>query len=400
MMTSGSLCVLINGYTCACVARKTLSTITLHVASYTILLTTYTYAFCDAHIGTKSLVLSKKEFDSFNDVGKAFIALQTKMKIIFKKADYSDLRRACIVQMHNPGGAKLSAKLVEQISARQNIDDLFDLLVCCPYWSWIDIRMLEAMVIASDNPQAAELLHNYKDVVFSKKIIELLQSVFSKEVEEDYTKMVTKIKKDPKEMTVGDLLELQSKLEVEIMDIKKGISVLEHWEKGCIEIHWYIPSCCVDGVYQNAIVRCYQFNDLHLLHLKIGHYPVIHDPLASPDVVVSAPSPPVNVGKLCNIILLACVLLFCLLATVKDFIKCYYDYLSVNMDAEVVTQLMVSQQLLNEDTVVAASSDYQKIFLILQQVRMMNVETLVSFSELLLTSDSQKHIGTVLIDGM
>ena len=56
-------------------------------------------------------------------------------------------------------------------------------------------------------------------------MIELLPNVLSKEVEEDYTNLVTKIKKDPNEMTVGDLLVLQSKLEVDITDIKKGISV-------------------------------------------------------------------------------------------------------------------------------------------------------------------------------
>ena len=351
------------------------------------------------YTGTKSLVISKVEFSSYKDVGKAFIALQTKMMALFEKASCGDLRRACIAQMHNPGGAKLSPKLVEEIKAAQRIDDLFDLLVCSPYWSWIDIRMLEAMVIASDNPQAGELLDNYKAVVFSKKMIELLHNMFSKEVEEDYTKMVTKIKKDPKEMTVGDLLNLQSKLEVEIMDIKKGVSILEHWEKGCIEIHWYIPANCVDKAYQTARVRCYQFKDLHLLYLKIGHYPVIHDPLASPDLV-SAPSPPVNVGKLCNIILLACVLLFCYIATVKDFINHYYDYLSVNMDAEVVTQLMVSQQLLSEDIVMATSSDYQKNCLILEQLTLMDVQSLVSFAEMLLTSDSQNHIGKILSDGM
>ena len=302
--------------------------------------------------------------------------------------------------MHNPGGAKLSPKLVEQILATQNIDDLLDLLVCCPYWSWIDIRMLEAMVIASDSSQAGELLRNYKAVVLSKRMIELLPNMFSKEVEEDYTKMVTKIKKDPNEMTVGDLLCLQSKLEVEIMDIKKGISVLEHWEKGCIKIHWYIPTSCADGAYQTARVKCYQFNELHLQYLKIGHYPVIHDPLASADVVVSAPSPPVNVGKLCNIILLACVLLFCHIATVKDFIDHYYDYLSVNMDAEVVTKLMVSQQLLSEDIIKASLSEYHKTCLTLQQVRLMNVQSLVSFGELLQANDSQKYIGTILMQGI
>ena len=254
-------------------------------------------------------------------------------------------------------------------------------------------------MIASDSSQAGELLRNYKAVVLSKRMIELLPNMFSKEVEEDYTKMITKIKKDPNEMTVGDLLCLQSKLEVEIMDIKKGISVLEHWEKGCIKIHWYIPTSCVDGAYQTARVKRYQFNGLHLQYLKIGHYPVIHDPLASPDVVVSAPSPPVNVGKLCNIILLACVLLFCHIATVKDFINHYYDYLSVNMDAEVVTKLMVSQQLLSEDIIKASLSEYHKTCLILQQVRLMNVQSLVSFGELLLTNDSQKYIGTILMQG-
>ena len=235
------------------------------------------------------------------------------MKTLFKTADYGDLRRACLAQMHNPGGAKLSPKLVDQILATQNIDSLFDLLVCSPYWSWIDIRMLEAMVIASDNAQADELLTNYKAVVFSKKLNELLLNVFSKEVEEDYTKLVTKIKRDPKEMTVGELLRLQSKLEVEIMDIKKGISILEHWEEGCIEIHWYIPTSCVNRAYQNACVRRYQFNNLHLHYLKIGHYPEIHDPLASPDVVVSVPSPPVNISKLCSIIY--CVSIYCCFVT-------------------------------------------------------------------------------------
>ena len=297
------------------------------------------------HTDTKSLVISKEEFKSYNDVGKAFVALQTKMRRLLERSNYGDLRRACITQMRNPGGAKLSQYFTEEIVKTQNIDDLFDLLVISPYWSWIDIRILEVMVVASDNLQAVQLLNNHKDVVFSKKLIDLLPNAPSKEVKEKYyAKVVTKVNKDPNTMTVADLLEFQYQLEVVIMDIQDRVCILEHLEKGCIELHWYIPTSCVDGAYQSARVKCDQFKDLHLQYLKIGHYPAIHDPLASPNFV-SAPSPPVNVGKLCNIILLACVLLFCQIATVKDFINYYYDYLSVNMDAEVVTQLMVSQQL-------------------------------------------------------
>ena len=86
-------------------------------------------------------------------------------------------------------------------------------------------------------------------------------------------------------------------------------------------------------------------------------------------------------------------------ATTEDFINHYYDYLSVNMDAEVVAELMVSQQLLSENIFVTASSDYQKKCIILQQIGLMNVEKILSFSNLLLTNDSQKHIGQMLIKG-
>ena len=66
------------------------------------------------------------------------------------------------------------------------------------------------------------------------------------------------------------------------------------------------------------------------------------------------------------------------------------------MNPEVVTQLMPSQQLLNNDTVLAASSDYQKNYLILERVFSQAVQ---SFIELPLIKDSQKHIGTMLTDG-
>ena len=69
------------------------------------------------------------------------------------------------------------------------------------------------------------------------------------------------------------------------------------------------------------------------------------------------------------------------------------------MDAEVVTQLMVTQQLLREDIVKHAFSNYQKNCLILHQLRKMDIQTLVSFSELLQTTDSHKHIGKMLTEG-
>ena len=219
------------------------------------------------------------------------------MRALLKKSDCGDLRRACIAQMHNPGGAELSQEMVNKILITESTDDLFDLMVCTPYWSWIDIRILEVMVTASENSQALQLLENYKAVVFSKRLIDLLPNVPSKEVKEKYyAKVITKIKKDHTEITVADLLEFQSQLEAVIMDIKKGVCILKHLKKGCVEAYWYIPTNCVDKAYHNAKLKCYQFNDLHLQYLKIGHYPVIHNPLVSLHIVAQVPSPPADIG--------------------------------------------------------------------------------------------------------
>ena len=257
----------------------------------------HVHTYVRTYIDIDSLVVSKEEFEKHNDVGESFIVLQTKMRALLKKADCVDLRRACLAQMHNPGGVELSQNVVNKISITEKTDDLFDHLVITPYWSWIDIRILEVMVIASQNSKARQLLENYKAAVFSKRLIDLLPNVPSKEVKEKYyAKVITKIKKDHTEITIADLLEFQSQLEIVIMDIKRGVCILNHLKKGCVEAYWYIPTSCVDRAYQNAKLKCYHFNDLHLQYIKIGCYPVIHNPLVSPDIVAQVPSPPVNIG--------------------------------------------------------------------------------------------------------
>ena len=227
----------------------------------------------------------------------AFIKLQTKLTKLLTQADISSIRRGCIAQQRTPGGVHLSEQLKANIASTQNIGVLLDALVDSPYWSWIDIRLLQAIVAASDIPQALQLLENYKSGVFSRKLVDLLPNMPSKEVKEEFfTEIVTKLGKDANTMTVSDLLQFRLQLETVIMDIGKGACVLEHIKKGCIEVHWYIPTHCVDNAYQSASTRCYMFNEIHLLWLKITHYPVIHDPLTTPVDMTTQP-PPDRAGK-------------------------------------------------------------------------------------------------------
>ena len=73
--------------------------------------------------------------------------------------------------------------------------------------------------------------------------------------------------------------------------------------------------------------------------------------------------------------------------------------MSVNMDSDVVVEFMVSQQLINQDTVMASSSDYQTNCLLLERVRQMNVQQLQALFEQLATCDYQKRLGKFLKEG-
>ena len=72
------------------------------------------------------------------------------------------------------------------------------------------------------------------------------------------------------------------------------------------------------------------------------------------------------------------------------------------MDTNIVVQQMLTQQLLNDEEVenlMNAASDYQKNCLLLEKIRLMDMQALELFCKVLQSSDSQKHIADVLING-
>ena len=72
------------------------------------------------------------------------------------------------------------------------------------------------------------------------------------------------------------------------------------------------------------------------------------------------------------------------------------------MDADIVVQQMLSQQLLNDEEVenlMNAASTYQKNCLLVEKIRLMDIQTLELFCKLLQSCDSQKHLADVLVNG-
>ena len=86
----------------------------------------------------------------------------------------------------------------------------------------------------------------------------------------------------------------------------------------------------------------------------------------------------------------------------KDLIDHFTHYLTTEIDSDLILQHLISQQLLNDHevcTVLSAASDYQKNCLLLEKIRLMETQSLVSFCEILQMFDSQKHIASVLLNG-
>jgi len=236
-------------------------------------------------IDSDEYITSKEEFESFEDVGKAFTNLQVKMTNLLKRADHSILRNACIAQKNSPNGVYFSQDLETQLNKTENVETMLDVLIRSSHWSWIDIRLLETMVVASLNEQAKKLLNNYKSVIFKKKLIEIFPrfNLKIKKNPKQYQRVITKFKMNPNELTADHLLECQKILEENILDIGQGKSLLGSLSKGCIEIHWYIPSTHV-----KKTDYCFDASNFQLLYLQIGT-DVVYDPFNKHDSMVELP---------------------------------------------------------------------------------------------------------------
>ena len=218
------------------------------------------------------------DISSSDSITEIFISLTSNVSKLLQNEDFPAIRRSCIEQMKTPSGAQLSPDVIQKIKAASDLNSLLDILVDSPYWSWIDLRLLEAMVAASGSGIAKGFLKSYRNAIFSKQLLEVLPSIPNTEVRDAYySKIVSKVQKDLEKIIVFDLLRFQSQLEMEIMNIGSGTCSLAGIKEGCIEIHWLIPTHCIDHAYRSACLKRHEFSKFHLQYLQIGTYRTIYD---------------------------------------------------------------------------------------------------------------------------
>ena len=146
--------------------------------------------------------------------------MTSKIESILEVQRFPKLRRACI-QRINSLGSNLPRSLVTKIKNTSTLDDMLDLFSESPYWNWFDTRLLQALVSASGSPEAEGWLESFKATFYTKKVTEVIPYVSIKPFKESI-KIVEKFDKDPKDLTISELLEHKYKLEYEVLDIDEG----------------------------------------------------------------------------------------------------------------------------------------------------------------------------------
>ena len=115
------------------------------------------------------------------------------------------------------------------------------MLIVSPHCNWINVRVFEKMVAFSNQREAKKLIDKYKTIIFSKKLMDVLQNFTGVEVtSEYYTKVRERWNKNIEDITLEDIAKHLSKLQ-SIFDVDDLELLLENVIKGSIEIVWLIP---------------------------------------------------------------------------------------------------------------------------------------------------------------
>ena len=173
--------------------------------------------------------------------------MTSEIESILELQKFPKLRRAC-VQRINSLGSNLPQSLVTKIRNTITLDDMLDVFSESPYWNWFDTRLLQALVSASGSPEAEQWLKSFKATFYTKKVTEVIPYISIKPFKESIH-IVEKFDKNPKDLTISELLEHKCKLKYEVLDIDEGELVLSCIKTGCVELTWQIPQELVYQAY-------------------------------------------------------------------------------------------------------------------------------------------------------
>ena len=143
------------------------------------------------------------------DTSSAFLLLIEEIYKVLVKVDLSGMKQALLLQQRTPRGIQFRKDLCQRIEKTMSVDALLNVLVNSKYLNWIDLQLLEILVISLGLQEAELLINKYKNIIFPIKLTEVLDNAYflkHKKRKKAYIANITSvIQKEPDDITLGDL---------------------------------------------------------------------------------------------------------------------------------------------------------------------------------------------------
>ena len=344
--------------------------------------------------------IAAESFDVFKDpltIRDAYLTLISELDSILNNCSLSKLQLALIHQAHAPDGVKLNKDLKDEIRSAKSSFDLLCIVEDIPSCNWLDTRLMEALARGC-GLSAVKLIEGYKTYVFAKKLNDALPS-FPKQPQTDiYINAISaKIEMDPDEITIGDVVKYQWHVENVILDLGNQTLNIEHVQSGCLEVIYRTLIHYSFNAYKMALYNRYKFHIIDLIHIEIGHYPLIYDPLLCDfgKQSIEQMSSTQHKGKLLH---MYTTILF-LIHNIIVSVELTYILLD-NIPVDNIFKLFISYKLLMEDDLEVISfcaSEYLKGQLLLEYTSHFKLSVWPVICDILCDT---KLVGSQLIDGM
>ena len=105
-------------------------------------------------------------FSADEDIDLAFTRLSASVTTAIEDTNFQTLQRAAIERAKSAKMLSKANQIVPIIKAAQSFQNLCTTLADTPYWNFLDTRMMEAMVAASNVTVAQTSLDNCKKAFF------------------------------------------------------------------------------------------------------------------------------------------------------------------------------------------------------------------------------------------
>ena len=203
------------------------------------------------------------------------------MEKFFSQVEFSKIHRACRQHTLSPGGSgQFSEEFTNAVFNSNDLNGLLDALTNFNHWNWLDVRIMEAMAIYTDNPAAERTLKNYKEYVSGFKLEDVLIKIpVNIDPSSKYITIEEKFncsESDVKTLTVGDILEHQYTFSYKICGTNHNIIKLCSITTGCLRFMWSIPRECGADAYKAALANIHKFESNRILYLKFEYFPTIY----------------------------------------------------------------------------------------------------------------------------